>query len=215
MKVVTSLRALTLSCATLLATACAGDIKPPAEDEEEPPVTTDPGEGVRDPHFTSTPPERGVVTTVVDAHVEGTWVYLDLDTGRELTPQSPASAPDWDLAFMRFQVKSNGGISGTGGVEAVKLPGADFDAVTKAPEAGWIVDAEDSDDDQAEPDYVFLTDGHWYDYDLSTHALTAADQVYVVNTTGEAFFKIRFLGYYDDAGSAGFPSFKWAPVDAP
>jgi len=29
------------------------------------------------------------------------------------------------------------------------------------------------------------------------------------------YFKVAFLAYYDEAGTSGFPSFKWAPIDAP
>ncbi len=203
MSLQTSLKALGLSLTVLLGAGCADDIKP--EPTPEPTET----------RITSSALGNGVTRSIVDATQEEHWVYMDLDTGLEVTPASPESSPDWDVAFKRFQVKSNGGISGTGGVQAVKLAGADFDAVTRAPVDGWIVDAEDSDDEGTEPDFVFLTDGFWYDYDLATHALTPADQVYVVQSSGGAFFKIAFLGYYDAAGSSGFPTFQWASVLPP
>lgn len=199
----TSLTNLGLALAVTLGAGCAEDIKP----EPEP----TPGES----RITSSALGNGVTRSIVDATHEEDWVYMDLDTGLEVTVAAPATSPAWDLAFKRFQVKSNGGISGTGGVTAAKLSGADFDALTHAPAEGWIVDAEDSEDEGAEPDFVFLTDGFWYHYDLATHALTPADQAYVVKSSAGAYFKLAFLGYYDEVGSSGFPSFKWAPVAAP
>lgn len=197
-----------LSTVALLATACGDDLRPePDPDDETPDQTAQ--------HITHTDLGNGVTRSSVDATSEDLWVYLDLDTGREVSPASPETDPDWDIAFQRFQVRSNSGISGTGGVQTAILAEQDFDALTAAPADGWRVDEEDSDDEGTEPDYVFLQDGFWYAYDLASHTLQPRDRVYVVKTGAGAHFKLQFLAYYDDAGTSGVPSFKWAEISGP
>lgn len=154
--------------------------------------------------------------TRVDATDDARWVYFDCDTGAEVSPEDPTNSDAWDLAFQRFRVISNGGVSGTGGVIVAPLPGAAFDDIDEAPTDGWVNDRLDSDDDDdTDRDSAFLGEATWYDYDDGGHTLSPNDVVYVVRATGGAYYKLRFVGYYDDAGTAGYPTFSWARVAAP
>tara|TARA_B100000683_G_scaffold275898_1_gene328062 strand:+ start:3690 stop:5396 length:1707 start_codon:yes stop_codon:yes gene_type:complete len=162
---------------------------------------------------------EGITTTHVDATADDTWVYFSLESGLEVVPLNPDEGQDWDaewdLAFQRFKIKSNGGISGTGGVEIARLPTVDFDTLEKAPEQGYLTDADDSDDQDQDPDYVFLGATPWFDYDGTTHILTPADMVYVIRSVSGQYYKFQMLNYYDDAGTSGHPSFRWGLVEAP
>lgn len=89
--------------------------------------------------------EGGVVTTIADATDESAWQHLDLDSGLSTTE-------GWDLAFSRFRVRINGGVSGGGGVLVAELVGQAFDALTRAPEEGWSAAVPDGEsDDDTEP----------------------------------------------------------------
>lgn len=147
--------------------------------------------------------------TVVDASSSDEWVALSLDTGAVVDDET------WDLRFQRYQVRTNGGSSGEGGVEVAILDEADFLELEQAPDAEWVVDSDELGEND-EPQYAFSQDGGWYEYDLATHRLSPrADRVYVVKTVGERYFKLRMDGYYDDDGNAGHPSFTWSAVAAP
>lgn len=152
----------------------------------------------------------GVITTVVDASHDSAWQHLDLDTG--LSTES-----GWDLAFSRFRVRTNGGVSGSGGVQVAALDGQDFDALERAPETGWTVDVPDGEaDDDSEPDNVFNNgENDWYTYELATHELAPRDVTYVVASSEARFYKLRFEAYYDDAGSPAIVRFRWAQVEPP
>src|SRR5688572_7162393 len=94
--------------------------------------------------------EGEVVTTIADASDDAEFRYLDLESAEEV---NPARSHDWDLAFSRFHVRTNGGVSGTGGVRVAALIGQDFDSLTNAPVDGWSVDREDGEaDEDAEAD---------------------------------------------------------------
>lgn len=146
----------------------------------------------------------GAAALVIDATSYTEWVALDLDLP-ELTEESGET---WDLAFLRFEIKSNGGISGDGGVEAVPVPGADFDSLTEAPIDGWRTDAPDANEDDI-PEYALID---WYVYDYDTHLLSAVDQVWVIRTTEGVLFKLAFDSYYDSNGTPARISLRFAPL---
>lgn len=160
----------------------------------------------------------GVVTTIADATADTTWHYLDLETGTEITTDVPSPSTRWDLAFQRFKVITNGGVSGPGGVSVARLEQTAFASVVRAPESGYLVDAADGEADMDHDADSALTNGSddWYDYDPATHVLSPkADLTYVVHTGEGHYFKLAIVGYYDGAGTPGYVRFTWAQIEAP
>lgn len=155
-----------------------------------------------------------VTTTRVDATSDSEWIYMDLESGAQVTQDAAQDGDAWDIAFQRFQIMVNGGVSGEGGVEVAVLESA-FDDVDEAPESGFITDAPDSDvDENDDPDLAFTAgDTGWYDYDLTTHTLSPRPFTYVVRTVERNVYKLAILDYYDDAGTSGFLTFEWAPLE--
>jgi hypothetical protein len=186
------------AAAALCLAACDSSIAPDKE-------AGDDGEGVGDPS-----------ETVIDASADDVWVYFDLETGEVVEPESPEQSSAWDIAFRRFHVAMNSGISGSGSVEAVVLRDVPFDDVTSAPDAGYAIDEADSDDDGKDPDY-FMSSGEtgWWAYNPMNHVLTPRAHVYVVRTAQGGLSKLAFLDYYNDAGSSGYPKIRFAQLVAP
>lgn len=210
----------TLALATLA--ACQPTLEP-AGNDAGPPVDAffESADGALPPtsgSFTHTRRADGTLETLADASSTTDWQYLDLETGLAVTPADPAAERTWDLAFQRFAILSNGGASGGGGGLVARIEGSSFEAITRAPEDGWIADAVDGPVDRDEVNDSAFTNGtnDWYDYDVATHALTPrTDVAYVVRTPEAHYFKVQVLGYYDGAGSPGFLRFVWAPVLPP
>lgn len=156
-------------------------------------------------------PDRGIRTeglgdgsyrTVVDARDEASWKHLDFESRAAVDAASPA----WDLGFLRFNVATR--------VEVAVLAGADFDAIAAAPAGGYVEDAgrPDPEDMETMPGYAFDL---WYEYDQATHVLSARDVVYVVRSAEGNYFKVQMQDYYDDAGTSGYVTLRWAPVAPP
>ena len=124
-----------------------------------------------------------------------------------MTPEDPTDSDSWDLAFQRYTIAVNGGISGTGNVEVLPLWEVydEFESVIDIPEEGWVTDMEDADDDGL-PEYAFKD---WFDYDLSTHILSPADVVYLVHTVEENTFRVRVIDYYSAQGDSGYMSIEF------
>ncbi len=171
----------------------------------------------------------GVFGRQIDATDDAAWVYLSLADGLEVDPGAdPFDSDAWDLAFRRSNIKVNGGFSGTGEVAIAPIATDDFDSVTVAPvtsyESDTIKDGVNPDqpdfvnDDNT--DFIFRRENSasingWFVYDSVNHVLSAADVVYVIRARDGTYYKFQFLFYYDQAGTAGFPTFRYTPVDPP
>ncbi|MBK6683015.1 MAG: HmuY family protein [Deltaproteobacteria bacterium] len=185
--------------------ACAKDLAPPDE-------TPTPGERIR--HEAQA---DGSTISTINASENEVWVYLDLESRAEVMVDSPGSSAAWDLAFQRFKVKLNGGDSGAQMVEATKIEGVNFDAVTTAPSGGFTRDAPDGPDDGNIPDYALTygassETGPW-GYNVETHQLSDSGVVWVVRSVEGGLYKFQFLDYYNDAGSPGHLTVRWAKLD--
>lgn len=214
---------LALALAALLAlSGCLPKLEPaPYDAGPRPDAFFIPMEGVIPPfsgNFSHVVREDGTVETLVDATSITEWQYLELETGEAVTPEDPQTDHRWGLAFWRYVVNSNGGVSGTGGGSIARLEGTSFEAVTRAPETGWVADWPDGPDDLDDMPDSLMANGvdDWFHYDLATHILTPREGVvYVVETPSENFFKIRLYAYYDSVGTPAYVRFLWAPVDPP
>lgn len=180
------------------------------DDEDDPSDDEAPFEGRQ---LESKAQGDGEVWVEVNATNGEAWIYVDLDTGSQVEPEDPENSLDWDMAFQRFNIKINGGIHGVGEVEVAPIETSDFDSVQEIPDEGWIVDEEDGPDDNSNPDYAISSIAQWYDYDIRFHTLSPRDLVYVIYSTDQEFSKIQIQDYYDDAGTSGFLSFLWKPLD--
>lgn len=183
---------------TILLAGCAPDIRDAHEVSDGDDTGAGAGDSTGDTGL-GTPDDSGqaldgsVHEEQVDASDSTRWVYYSFEAG------TVSQHDVWTLSFQRYNVRLDGGSSGSGGVTAVVLAGADFDALTEPPTTGYVSDTDEA-----------LALGGWYHYDEATHVLTAADVVYVIREADGDHFKLQFLDYYDDAGNSGYPSFRWA-----
>jgi HmuY protein len=57
----------------------------------------------------------------VDASSQSAFTYVNLETGQVVSVTDPSTSTDWQLAFRRFEVRLNGGVSGPGSVVGFNL----------------------------------------------------------------------------------------------
>lgn len=148
--------------------------------------------------MTNTELAGGVTKTVVNASNSSTAIYIDLGWKTEVFPKAPGESADWDLSFQREKIKANGG---PGEVRIATLAGANFDTLRTAPATGYTSDGAQI--------------AEWYVYDHATHVLTPANSVFVIQSIAGDYFKLKFDSYYSAAGTSGYPTFRWAPIDPP
>jgi len=119
-------------------------------------------------------------------------VYLDLATG----PVSSTSA--WDLKLSGYEIRLNGGVSGTGGVSAVIDETTPFSQITaqyaaSAPAVAFRSDAFGG---------VFVT-SPWYRYNITgtDNQIWPNFNVYLIKR-GETVYKVQIISYYGPTGTA-------------
>jgi hypothetical protein len=148
-----------------------------------------------------------VLQFTIDARSRREWAYFDFSSDAET--EASLDSLDWDIAFKRTDVITNGGETNSAGAgAAVDLGRVPLqEAVVSA--AGFLTDAVDDERGLESP---ALHD--WYNYDWMTHVISSDRHTYGVRTaTGETAL-MMFLSYYCDDGSAGCITFQYVyPVD--
>ena len=133
----------------------------------------------------------GTVTTrTID--MTGGPVYLDLATG-----PVPASS-SWDLRLSGYEIRVNGGVSGTGGVGAVLDESMAFSQITSqyastAPAVAYRSDSYGG---------VFAT-SPWYRYNITgtDNQIWPNFNVYLVKR-GDTVYKVQVISYYGPSGTS-------------
>ena len=119
-------------------------------------------------------------------------VYLDLATG----PVSATSA--WDLQLSGFEIRINGGVSGTGGVSAVLDESTPFAQMTAAYASSAPPVAYRSDSYGG----VFVS-SPWYRYNITgtDNQIWPNFNVYLVKR-GDVVYKVQIISYYGPTGTS-------------
>ena len=184
---------------------------------------------------TPTPPTpQNTVKEVknLNASDEQKWVYFSFETGTIVEVTNPKTTDNWDIAFNRYNIRTNGGVSGIGEAEVVNTNSKDFAAVTKAPAEGYEKDKEVTEYGRPRPGQtqpsvtkseknpvisgtVNKQDSKgWYNYippkqgENPHHELTK--YVYVLKTAkGGKYVKIQLTGYTNDKNETGYITFTY------
>ncbi len=137
-------------------------------------------------------PGRPEFRATIDAGAENQWRYFSLRTGTLL--ERPA-ALDWDLAFRRFHIATNGGpgFAGQGAAGVIQGNG----------EATAL--------QQTSADSTKSGFGKWYNYGFSSHLLTPKPLTYVVHAADGQPYTLRILSYYCPGANPGCITIAYAP----
>lgn len=142
-------------------------------------------------------PLGAVQSAVLDG--TGDPVYFDFVAG-------VVSADDaWDIMLDGYDIRINGGVSGSGGAGAVLASGtfAEMTDASDAPAQVYRGDAFGG---------VF-TSAPWYRYNLDgNHTIFPTYDVYLIDT-GSGIYKIQITGYYSTTGEPRHVTFRYARLD--
>jgi len=130
-------------------------------------------------------------TATVSVAAAGAPVYFDLAAG------AVGNAASWDIAFDGWNILSNGGVSGSGGVSAVPddvtaFANIDFAYASSAPPQAYRSDTFSG---------VFALNP-WYRYNItgSDNQIWPTYNVYLIRR-GTAVYKVQLTGYYSTTGA--------------
>ena len=190
----------------------------------------------KDDNKTPTPiPPQNTAKEVknLNASDEQKWVYFSFETGTIVEVTNPKTTDNWDIAFNRYNIRTNGGVSGIGEAEVVNTNSKDFAAVTKAPAEGYEKDKEVTEYGRPRPGQtqpsvtkseknpvisgtVNKQDSKgWYNYTPpkqgeNTPHFEITKYVYVLKTAkGGKYVKIQLTGYTNDKNETGYITFSY------
>ena len=128
--------------------------------------------------------------TVINASSENNWVYFDFSRGKVVKIHDQTSL-EWDLAFRRSKVISNGGATNKiGKAGLINLGKLNFDQVADVPLDDYTSDTAT----KTETENSILL--KWYSYNYITHKLSAKSNTYAVKTADQKYVKVKFLDFY-------------------
>ena len=128
--------------------------------------------------------------TVINASSEKNWVYFDFSRGGVVEIHDKTSL-EWDLAFRRSKVISNGGATNKfGKAGLINLGSPNFDQVVDVPINNYTPDMST----KTETENPILL--KWYSYNYLTHKLSAKANTYAMKTADSKYAKVKFLDFY-------------------
>jgi hypothetical protein len=159
------------------------------------------------PTYAPTPPAPrdagpglvGPAQYTVDATAPDRWVHFSFRLGSALARAGPR---DWDLAFRRYQIITNGGpgFEGVGGV--LDLGPLPFEAVREVPSTGYQTT-------EGRPDPRNPALAAWYRYSFFSHVLQPKPHVWAVRTADGRYAKLEIVGYYCPQARPGCLTFRY------
>jgi len=133
----------------------------------------------------------------VNASSEKEYVYFNFSNGKPVKIHDSSSL-EWDLAFRRSKIITNGGASSKlGKAGLIDLGPLGFDMVTEVPKDNYVVDVSTRTDTE---NPVILKP---YSYNYLTHKLKAKQNVYAARTADNKFAKFQLLDFYCDNKEVG------------
>ena len=147
------------------------------------------------------------------------WVYFSFATGAEVsgvTEENRATRTDWDIAFNRFYMRTNSGLSGKGKGGAVETDKTSFADVTEAPSDGYVTDVEITMNGFANGKVttsktsgnVALNKAVRFSGPPPTYTLN--DHVFVVRTADGKYVKVIFESFHNAEKKSGYITFRYA-----
>ncbi|MEM1007655.1 MAG: HmuY family protein [Myxococcota bacterium] len=191
---------LFLCCGLFGMLACAPSLVNPDQKPDDLKLKTIPGKVL------AVAEVDGFTQMRVNASNQEQWVYVDVVQKKVLPVEKAENDRRWHLGFRRYFIKTNSGSSGSGEVRVALIQDRDFAAFQEPPQSGFATDQAGGKPE--EPQSVFRAQGEWYYYDLWKHVLTPRPEFFYVVQIGKVVYKMQMLGYYDENGNSGFPSFR-------
>lgn len=150
------------------------------------------------------------------------WIYYSFSQGAELdgiTSANYQTDGTWDIAFNRYNVRTNGGTSGAGEAAVVDMGEVEYSSVTEAPADGYTVDGKISivkEINMVGPPIMMDVNGN----ELFVGAITPAtsqyptfdpnNHIYVLKTADGNYVKLWITSYFNDNGESGYMNFKYS-----
>jgi hypothetical protein len=156
-------------------------------------------------------------TFEINSTSSSAWKYFSFAKDDTISVSDPANSSEWDLAFQRYRIKTNGGKSGVGlgsAANSYKKGQTGFDALSIVSDTASFV----TDDliqiavQQGYATYIVNPALYtWFTIELAAQGtqIVPSDWVYIVKTASGKYAKAWFKSYYSAANASGWVTFQY------
>ncbi len=132
------------------------------------------------------------------------YIYVNLDAAMRVnvTDVAARTSMDWDLAFKRYVIFTNGGDGGVGQGAATHVT-TPFESVTAADATGMATESFFDANCNGKTDLLgglVTTFSDWYSYDQATNRLAPQSLTYIVRGGTGKLYKVAIETYYASLG---------------
>ncbi|MDR1715884.1 MAG: hypothetical protein LBS20_08560 [Prevotella sp.] len=164
----------------------------------------------------------GIKEVKFEAQSYTEWTYFSFDKGDFVTvdQEKYADNSNWDLGFLRFNIRTNGGLSGKGQGAVLSTDKKKFEDVATVPSSGFIEDSEIKvmASGGMPPKYV-TTPGNsafkvgdnqgWAWYDNKSAVWSFNNNVFIIRTASGKYAKVIMKTFLDDKDKSGNITFEY------
>lgn len=148
---------------------------------------------------------------VINAANSTTWKYFSFDINDTLTITNPSTSDAWDLAFQRYRIRTNGGLSGSGQGCAANsgLTGQQgFNNLTTAEDTLQFIQDDEITIAVQQGYTTHLINPelyNWFTMEMATQGtlIVPTDSIYVIKTAKGKYAKVWFKSYYSASDESG------------
>lgn len=153
------------------------------------------------------------------------WVYFSFESGKEvagINEENRAQRLDWDIAFNRYNIRTNSGTSGKGKGGVIDTGKKQFKEVKNAPESGYVVDEkamimfgfgkmmQGGKPEMGESTLNKVLKGA-IEIDTSNPPpkYIVSEHVYIVKTANGKYVKMQVESFHNNKGESGYVTFRY------
>ena len=150
------------------------------------------------------------------------WTYFSFEKGEVITIDQEKYNEDttWDMGFLRFNIRTNGGLSGKGKGAALATDMKKFDQVSSMPKDEFVEDSEIEvmASGGMPPKYITTTGNTafkvgenqgWAWYDFKNGVWSVNNNVFIIRTANGEFAKVIMKSFLNDADKSGYVTFEY------
>ena len=150
------------------------------------------------------------------------WTYFSFEKGEiiKVDQENYATDSSWDIAFLRYNIRTNGGESGKGQGAALDTKETDFSKVTSIPTTGFITDSKMKVmASGGMPPTYYETTGNdafkvgentgWAFYNYMTSTWSYNKNVFIIRTADGQYAKLIMKTFMNDEDKSGHITFEY------
>lgn len=172
-------------------------------------------------HFTGSRKYEEFISSVkeqftIDATAYTDWVYFSFEEGNVVSVSDPENDLNWDIALHRYDVKTNGGVSGKGKGGAIITKYTSLEGMQKIPVAGYVEDTKAEINTSGMPPVyteasINIELSKWMNLDtnIMPPLYDMQEVVFVVRTANGKYAKVLFTDYSNSDNVKGHITFSY------